>query len=105
MLTPHNTYRAQHGAPALVWDATLAAAADAWAAGCAFTHATGTGQGENLGLASSGYNVNSSLTTAIDGAWIWLHNGLCEPELDMKQPQYCMSQNVTSTGATLTAVV
>lgn len=34
MLAQHNIYRARHGAPAMVWDNTLAANAQAWANGC-----------------------------------------------------------------------
>lgn len=51
-LRAHNTRRAQHGASALRWDATLAQHAQAWADHLAatnrFDHAQNTGEGENL---------------------------------------------------------
>ena len=52
-LAAHNYRRAQHGSPALEWDATLAQHAQAWADHLAATnrrleHAQNTGEGENL---------------------------------------------------------
>lgn len=51
----HNKYRAAHGAPALVWDDTLAAASDAFADKCIFGHDKnrGPGIGENIYAAGS----------------------------------------------------
>ncbi len=48
----HNAYRARHHAPALAWNATVAAAAARWAANCAFRHSQ-TLYGENLFMSSS----------------------------------------------------
>ena len=49
-LTAHNNYRAKHGAAALTWDNTLAAAADAYASKCVFAHDPNRGAniGENI---------------------------------------------------------
>jgi len=67
-LKVHNYWRAQHGAPALVWDATLAQHAQAWANRLAatntFEHAKNTGEGENL-FKSGG---DASYKEAVD-AW------------------------------------
>ena len=67
-LEAHNYRRAQHGAPALVWDATLAQHAQAWADHLAatnkFEHAQNTGEGENL-FKSSG---DASYKDAVE-AW------------------------------------
>ncbi|KAI7876939.1 PR-1 protein [Lichtheimia hyalospora FSU 10163] len=43
----HNRFRAQHGAPPLKWDNTLAQYAQNWSNGCKFTHSGGN-YGENL---------------------------------------------------------
>jgi hypothetical protein len=40
-LNGHNSVRAQHGAVNLVWNNTLAAAAQQWADGCVFAHSQG----------------------------------------------------------------
>jgi uncharacterized protein YkwD len=40
-LDAHNSVRAQHGAVNLVWDNTLAAAAQEWADRCVFEHSGG----------------------------------------------------------------
>lgn len=45
VLNLHNTLRARHGAPALAWDASIAASAQAWADRCVFGHGA---SGENL---------------------------------------------------------
>lgn len=42
ILALHNTHRGLHGAPALTWDADLAAAAATWAAKCVFQHPSST---------------------------------------------------------------
>lgn len=49
-LDEHNSFRALHGAPALTWNATLAAGAQEWADRCVFEHGEGAanGWGENL---------------------------------------------------------
>jgi pathogenesis-related protein 1 len=41
-LSAHNTVRAQHGAVNLVWNNTLANAAQQWANGCKFQHSGGS---------------------------------------------------------------
>lgn len=41
-LTTHNTIRAQHGAVDLVWNETIASAAEKWASGCVFEHSGGS---------------------------------------------------------------
>lgn len=40
-LDAHNSVRAQHGAVNLIWNNTLAAAAQEWANGCIFEHSNG----------------------------------------------------------------
>ncbi|KAJ6590279.1 PR-1-like protein [Mycena sp. CBHHK59/15] len=53
-LDAHNSVRAQHGAVNLVWDNTLAAAAQEWADRCVFEHSGGQlgPFGENLAAGS-----------------------------------------------------
>jgi hypothetical protein len=51
VLAATNAYRAKHQAPALVWDAALAARAQAHAGGCPNGHSGDRGVGENLGEA------------------------------------------------------
>ena len=41
-LNAHNTVRAQHGAAALKWNNTLAAAAQKWVNKCVFKHSGGS---------------------------------------------------------------
>jgi hypothetical protein len=48
VLDEHNRYRAKHGVPALVWDATVAANAQNFANGCPGGHSQGSGYGENM---------------------------------------------------------
>lgn len=49
MLNQHNSYRAQHCAPALAWSAELAASAQKWAEQCWIGHDKSRGRvGENL---------------------------------------------------------
>jgi uncharacterized protein YkwD len=60
MLQQHNTYRATHGAPAMVWDTTLANAAQAWANGCQCQHGS---SGENL-YWGSGNDLNAAAAAA-----------------------------------------
>jgi uncharacterized protein YkwD len=43
-----NSYRRQHSSPALVWDASIAAQAAAYVAGCPKGHSGASGVGENL---------------------------------------------------------
>ncbi|TVY67477.1 putative pathogenesis-related protein, partial [Lachnellula suecica] len=68
-LKSHNTHRACHGAPALVWDAKLTANAAALAATCVYGHNTligGGGYGQNIGYFSS------TKATAADNPASWL---------------------------------
>lgn len=65
ILDEHNPYRALHQAPALVWDAALAAQAAAYAAKCNFEHGS---FGENLYLTARTSNVAASLHNAVH-AW------------------------------------
>ena len=68
-LEAHNNKRALHGASPLVWDATLAQHAQAWAdhlvATGTFDHAQNTGEGENL------YAVGSSVGSCSDAVEAW----------------------------------
>jgi hypothetical protein len=49
VLAATNAYRAKHQAPALAWDAALAARAQAYAGGCPNGHSGDRGVGENMG--------------------------------------------------------
>jgi hypothetical protein len=49
VLAATNAYRAKHQAPALAWDAALAARAQAFAGGCPTGHSGDRGVGENMG--------------------------------------------------------
>jgi hypothetical protein len=61
-LAAHNKYRAAHGVPALAWDDTLAAAADAFASTCVYGHDAnrGSGIGENIYAAGSSAPMSAS---------------------------------------------
>ncbi|KAG8985131.1 hypothetical protein FRB94_005050 [Tulasnella sp. JGI-2019a] len=63
-LSLHNTIRAQHGAAALTWDATLANAAGTWTSKCVFQHSGGSlgPYGENLAAGTGGYAVSDAMT-------------------------------------------
>ena len=71
-LKAHNDKRALHGAPALVWDATLAQHAQKWAdylaATRTFDHEQNTGEGENLYKATSSGKAVGSCSDAVN-AW------------------------------------
>jgi len=54
-LAKHNELRAQHCVPALQWDAQIAAVAQAWANQCVWQHSGNRSYGENLAMATSGY--------------------------------------------------
>ena len=67
-LGKHNAYRATHQVGFLSWDATLAAAANTWAAQCSFAHDPNNQAGENI-YASSAFAITSaSVSKAVD-AW------------------------------------
>jgi uncharacterized protein YkwD len=61
----HNTVRAQHGASALTWNNTLAAAAQVWANKCVFEHSGGTlgPYGENLAAGTGNYTIDNAITS------------------------------------------
>ncbi|KPV74048.1 uncharacterized protein RHOBADRAFT_16288, partial [Rhodotorula graminis WP1] len=69
-LSEHNTFRALHSAPALVWNQTLADKAASWANKCVFQHSQGAlgRYGENL-AASAGSGV--TVQTALSGIKAW----------------------------------
>lgn len=48
MLSIHNVDRAAHSASPLVWDATVAASAASWAAGCKWAHTPNNPYGQNI---------------------------------------------------------
>jgi len=62
-LNGHNTVRAQHGAVALTWDDTLAAAAQKWANNCKFQHSGGSlgPYGENLAAGTGDFTIAQGL--------------------------------------------
>ncbi|GAA5892381.1 hypothetical protein JCM8208_005807 [Rhodotorula glutinis] len=70
VLNEHNTFRALHSAPALVWNQTLADKAASWANKCVFQHSQGAlgRYGENL-AASAGSGV--TVQTALSGIKAW----------------------------------
>ncbi|QRV83369.1 cysteine-rich Secretory family protein [Ceratobasidium sp. AG-Ba] len=53
-LDAHNSFRAKHGARALVWSPTLATKAQNWANGCVFKHGS---VGENLAAGTGNYGA------------------------------------------------
>lgn len=53
-LDEHNKYRAQHSAPALIWDENLAASAGQHANACQWGHTQGGNVGENIASYSEG---------------------------------------------------
>lgn len=85
ILALHNIYRCMHGAPALEWDATVAASAQAWADRGVYEHSTGGPYGENLAW---GYPSRSG--TASTKAWYnevqFTRNGLASSFTDSTNP-------------------
>ena len=67
-LAKHNSYRATHQAPAMAWDATVAAGAAAWASACSFGHDPNNNYGENIYAASKFAVTPLALSKAVD-AW------------------------------------
>lgn len=61
----HNSFRATHQAPALMWDDALAAQAAAYAATCNFQHGA---FGENMFVTTQVSNVGAALDSAVR-AW------------------------------------
>lgn len=76
-LSTHNHFRAQHRAPALTWDSTLAKYAAQYASHCEFKHSHGP-YGENI---AAGY---PSVTTAITA---WYNE---QQNYDYQQPGFSM---------------
>ncbi|KAJ7233920.1 CAP domain-containing protein [Mycena rebaudengoi] len=66
----HNTERSKHGAGPLVWNNTLADAAQTWANKCTATHSGGSlgPFGENLSWGTGGYSIADALQALIDEA-------------------------------------
>lgn len=63
-LSTHNTVREAHGAVDLVWNNTLATAAQSWANGCVFEHSGGSlgPYGENLAAGTGDYTITNAVT-------------------------------------------
>lgn len=62
VLDETNKYRAEHEAPALTWDDSLADEGQSWADGCDFKHST-MGNGENLYASTGSFNGASAVTS------------------------------------------
>ncbi|KIJ68256.1 hypothetical protein HYDPIDRAFT_24553 [Hydnomerulius pinastri MD-312] len=62
-LDTHNNERAQYDAAALVWNDTLANAAQQWANGCVFEHSGGSlgPYGENLAAGTGDYTISNAV--------------------------------------------
>ncbi|KAJ7284081.1 PR-1-like protein [Mycena rebaudengoi] len=64
-LSAHNTERAEHGAPNLVWNSTLAQAAKTWARSCQLKHSDGSlldrPYGENLVAATGDFSIEEAV--------------------------------------------
>ncbi|KAM5541308.1 hypothetical protein V8D89_004862 [Ganoderma adspersum] len=68
-LAAHNTVRAQHGAANLVWNETLAGAAQSWVNKCKFQHSGGSlgPYGENLAAGTGdAYGIPSAVKSWTD---------------------------------------
>ena len=65
-LKAHNDYRTAHKTPALAWDDTLAAAADAYASKCVYAHDANRGAGIGENIYASG---SSKPLSATDVTW------------------------------------
>jgi hypothetical protein len=67
ILDAHNTYRAKHCVPSLVWSGELAASAQLWASRCDFNHDDHSSHGENLFWGTAGaYSPKSAVTSWYD---------------------------------------
>lgn len=70
VLAQHNAYRAAHSTPPLAYNATLAAAADAYAAKCNYAHdASNQDDGENLHYAAGAGPTPESTLAAATVSW------------------------------------
>lgn len=65
VLDVSNAYRARHNAPALTWDASLAASAQTVANTCVFQHSNGN-YGENLAAGTGNYAYTSAVNNWYD---------------------------------------
>jgi len=65
VLDKTNQYRAEHNAPALTWDDSLANEGQTWANKCDFKHST-MGNGENLYAGTGSFNGASAVTSWYD---------------------------------------
>ncbi|KAJ7646605.1 PR-1-like protein [Roridomyces roridus] len=75
----HNNERANHGAVALVWNNTLADAAQNWANQCTGTHSGGSlgPYGENLSTGTGNFTISAAVQ-------LWLNEA---PQYDPSNPQ------------------
>jgi len=62
VLDKTNKYRAEHDAPALTWDASLANQGQSWADSCDFKHST-MGNGENLFAGTGSFSGSSAVAS------------------------------------------
>jgi pathogenesis-related protein 1 len=72
-LNAHNTVRSKHGAKALVWNSTLATAAQKWANGCVFKHSGGAlgPYGENLAAGTGSFPIASAVGSWANESCVW----------------------------------
>eukprot|EP00930_Biecheleria_cincta_P012072 TRINITY_DN11540_c0_g1_i2.p1 TRINITY_DN11540_c0_g1~~TRINITY_DN11540_c0_g1_i2.p1 ORF type:complete len:342 (-),score=38.02 TRINITY_DN11540_c0_g1_i2:283-1212(-) len=85
ILALHNIYRCMHGAPALEWEATVAASAQAWANNGVYKHSTGGPYGENLAWGSPSRSGTDS-TKAWYNEVQFTKNGLASSFTDSTDP-------------------
>lgn len=65
----HNEYRSKHGAPAMVWNASVAQAAATWGMQCRKGHESQSTYGENL-MSTTSYQLDMSWLISIStGSW------------------------------------
>jgi uncharacterized protein YkwD len=69
-LNAHNSFRAEHGAPALTWSNKLADKAQQWANECVFKHSGGTlgPFGENLAAGTGAFPIDKAVKGWTDEA-------------------------------------
>lgn len=84
LLDLHNKYRSIHHSSSLIWNNTLANAAQQLVNKCVFQHDTTTIYGENL-YAIFGYNLPKVEQTLTDAVNAWYAE---EKEYDYKNPRY-----------------
>jgi uncharacterized protein YkwD len=69
LLDRHNALRTTHFAPALVWNATIAATAQAWSTKCTFAHNTSSGFGENIYLSTGVLSQTNAVNLWYNEVW------------------------------------